>query len=564
VAKKRTSARNARVGFAFRRPSVDPGNRDAFEKWLASKPPSWSVVIAARAALRLLPLIGPNKISARNAEILVLPIFRASAIARFAAVYPNRATGARAVDAADAAADAASDTPAATVVTLAARAAASALATAFAARAAAAAFAARAVVAAPAVAFAAPDAAAAFAAVGSDVLKLDDGGSTPKQLGCSQLWPGTLPESVASAWQKKSAQLRNRGSHWLVWIDWYDGVLGGSPSAPQRSEAWEMAFTDIEHPLPWDEGAEAVNTEIATRLARLKISESRPLPDEELAAEQTRAELAEVASPQPSLTQNGRLDAGPNATYDAPLLDDDLATLPIRQRNLIMIILDDLPRNAPRHLGMCLHSYGEELKARGVQPILGLLKDMADVIAAAVAAPLAEDEWLEPGVRQLFTSFRNNHDAIVQHFPLDPKREKVFDRIPVNEAEAAGAKLAKPFEEVAASSNEARRAGLTTDDFVAVVEKMTEFARVVSTQPTNLAPPAPASGVNLSPEIQIDPADRPRSVTVKKRIILSALGFFERAYNLAGSSASIATTDQGAHLIKTLWDAITSLSSFVG
>jgi hypothetical protein len=44
----------------------DVRDRQALQRWLASKHTSWSVVIAARAALRVLPLIASEKISAQS------------------------------------------------------------------------------------------------------------------------------------------------------------------------------------------------------------------------------------------------------------------------------------------------------------------------------------------------------------------------------------------------------------------------------------------------------------------------------------------------------------------
>src|SRR6202008_4352734 len=109
-----------------------------------------------------------------------------------------------------------------------------------------------------------------------------------------------------------------------------------------------------------------------------------------------------------------------------PEVDDDLAELPFRQRNLIKNILRDLPENAPKHLKDFLRSYDDELKARGTQPMLGILRDDADIIAAAVHAPRAEDEWLEAGMRKAFGRFAENHQHIIDHYPLDPKREETY------------------------------------------------------------------------------------------------------------------------------------------
>lgn len=139
----------------------------------------------------------------------------------------------------------------------------------------------------------------------------------------------------------------------------------------------------------------------------------------------SRIRLAEVASPAPSLASDGRLDAGPNPAYDIPLVDNDLSALPIRQRTLIKTIRGDLPKNAPKHLKTALTNYDEELQARGVQPIVGLLKDMASIIEAAVGSQDAAREWLPDGMREAFALFAGNHALFLKHFPLDPEREEV-------------------------------------------------------------------------------------------------------------------------------------------
>lgn len=292
----------------------------------------------------------------------------------------------------------------------------------------------------------------------------------------------------------------------------------------------------------------------------------------------SRIRLAEVASPAPSLASDGRLDAGPNPAYDVPLVDNDLSALPIRQRTLIKTIRGDLPKNAPKHLKMALANYDEELQVRGVQPIVGLLKDMASIIEAAVGSPDAAREWLPDGMREAFALFAGNHALFLKHFPLDPEREEVYVQTSVDETNATGTALSKPFDDVAKATSEANKAGLTTDDFLKIVDKMAEFAKVISTQP----PPQPSSDVRSSerlprgntasgldilpltvrPEDKLTPDLPP--VTAKKRILLSGYGFFERVLSLTANSAQLASPPEGNVLLIALRSAIAALSKLIG
>jgi len=245
-----------------------------------------------------------------------------------------------------------------------------------------------------------------------------------------------------------------------------------------------------------------------------------------------RAELAKVASPAPLLAPDGRLDAGPNAVYDEPKGSDDLATLPIRQRAIIKTILSDLPGNSPRYLKSSLESYDDELKVRGAQPILGLLKDIFDIIEAAIDDPSAQQEWLQLGLQKAFERLAENHLALVKHFPLDPEREELYARTSVQENEATGSSLSEPFKDVAEAAREANKAGLTTNDFLRVVDKMAEFAKIISTIPPSQSSLNPrhkpqsneVEAIAIGPEDKIDPDHQP--ISPKKRILLSGFGFF--------------------------------------
>jgi hypothetical protein len=284
----------------------------------------------------------------------------------------------------------------------------------------------------------------------------------------------------------------------------------------------------------------------------------------------SRAALAEVASPTPSLSADGRLDAGPNILYDAPTVDDELPTLPIRQRVLIRTILSNLPPNSPKHLRYALSAYDDELGARGTQPILGLLKDMAAVVDAE-ASPTGGEEWLEKGVRAAFERFAENHDLFLKHFPLDSKRENLYAQIPIDEDSAVGPLLSKPFESVAKATSDANKAGLTTDEFKKIIDTMTEFAKVISTLPPqkpyfreqkNLTQGSVGEG-----EIEISPADRitpdNKAVSPKKRMLLSGFGFFERVYNLLGSTAQLTSPAEGNVLLTALREAVKTLTKLL-
>jgi hypothetical protein len=285
-----------------------------------------------------------------------------------------------------------------------------------------------------------------------------------------------------------------------------------------------------------------------------------------------RARLAEMASPSPSLTADGRLDAGPNQPYDVPTTGSDLPTLPLRQQAIIKTILESLPGNAPRQLKKSLENYDDELKVRGVQPILGLLKDMAAIIDADVGAPAALREWLEEGIEEAFKRFAENHALFVKHFPLDPEREELYERTSVDESEASGPALSAPFEDVANATITANKAGLTTDDFVKIVDKLAEFAKVISTLPAPLpdsTSPSGKHGTKSENDMSDFPTVRPEdrtplaAVSAKKRAVLSGFGFFERAYNLMGSTATLIGTEQGKALLASLEKSLAALSKLI-
>jgi hypothetical protein len=303
-------------------------------------------------------------------------------------------------------------------------------------------------------------------------------------------------------------------------------------------------------------------------LARFQSNATADFARETLQPSVRRAKLAEVASPAPFLASDGRLDAGPNVTYDAPGGDDDLRLL-LRQRALIKTIVDGLPGNAPKQLRSALESYDDELKVRGVQPILGLLKDMAAIIEADASVPDANQDWFQKGMRKPFNLFAENHALVVARFLLDPEREELYANTTVDEDKASGLTLSAPFEAVASATLDANKVGLTTDNFLKIVNKLAEFAKVTSTMP----PPSLPSRIPESRDQEENPltagaedriAGTPPIVSARKRVLLSGFGFFERVYNLVASTATLRGTPEGMALLAALGDALSDLVKLIG
>ena len=259
-------------------------DRNTLEGWLKAEGPDVVVAIAARAALRVAPLVvraGRKTMDAKNVSaflVLTGAAFRANALARVAGKYPARANelhaaacaAAARVAAARAAARAASTNATALLAVAAALAAALAAADAAARAAPSAAplagpFAAP--VAAPfaGAARAAPFVAAIAAAdaavrmeIRSDALALLEAGAY--KLADLRLWSHGRPDWAEDSWEELKAALP-QDEDWDVWIDWYEDRLRGR----SRGEAYELTFASV--PLDvWDQGPAAANAWIREHL----------------------------------------------------------------------------------------------------------------------------------------------------------------------------------------------------------------------------------------------------------------------------------------------------------
>ena len=317
--------------------------------------------------------------------------------------------------------------------------------------------------------------------------------------------------------------------------------------------ASQVVYTDL-CGLSEDEARQAVLQAIG-----LVAQPSAPPPPWPKAV--AKQNLVETASPKAALTADQQIDAVANEIFDAAAPDEDLATLPARQQAVIKAIGTDLPANAPKSLCNALSGYSSELVKHGIRPILGILNDMADIIEAGVKAGNASAEWLDAAMAKAFERFLANHELFRTHFPLDSERESIYEKIQIDDEAAQGDALEEPFRRVAKSVDEAQKAGLPTAQFIEIIKTFKEFAEVVATQP--MAPMSTADQTPKPPAVNDGrEPDSIRGVSRKKRLILSAIGFFASSVGLIASSTQLMTTNWMA-LSQSLQVAIEQLMKFV-
>jgi len=194
--------------------SEDFKNSNEIETWLKTQPRDVICVFAARAALRVVPvleeLLGLQDLK-RSPDFIILQSFYALTTSVSVGRWSDMDMRYAAAHAADAADDAATD--------------AAVDAAAFSARAAVAAFS-----AADTVAIAATLAGTNIYRAYSVDRDFIEAGGNAQALSEIPLWPySEMPEVLHTKWQALKSYLLNLNQDWDVWTDWYEDRLAGKP-----------------------------------------------------------------------------------------------------------------------------------------------------------------------------------------------------------------------------------------------------------------------------------------------------------------------------------------------
>jgi len=288
---------------------VEFSKRQDVERWLKNKPREIAVIIAARAALRVVPILSESvqqrgdKAGKRELS-LILAVLRATAAAWVAIESPTRTAAA-----ARSASYAAYNYDNSVAAAASSSSAVAAYTDEYAARGTAAI-----VICANASARVADIHGAgvedteliAYTAVSSDASLIDEGVQI-STLSHLPLWLKGSPRWARDSWIRLKNVLRPLDEDWDVWMDWYEARLEGSPA----NEALEIARVLIADEI-WRQGPKVVNAEIKRLINEHEAIVEREIFDSafergsELIREALRVPSQRPAAVEP-IWQKGRL-----------------------------------------------------------------------------------------------------------------------------------------------------------------------------------------------------------------------------------------------------------------
>lgn len=305
--------------------------RDAvsLENWLADKPRELAVLLAHRAAARVMPIYWARGADpSTGGDVTDIAMWRILLTSKAGAMYATRRVGEAAIEASEAAHDAAAHDGA----RAAALAAFAAHDNAFFAFAAPQFTADRAHVTSSNAAAAAAVAAIAAKDARTDIwnaVKRDAEGYLRIDMRAPlSLWQDGMPPEISEAWGTTRTALSKRieagDTGWQFWIDWYEAQLSGA------DQNWEMLKEIVLIPdEDWKQGAAHVNAMIAEIVEKYKPDDvERPLKT--LLAEMEAGSKASIARVKGAMIAN-RSELPP--TFDAVLGFISLEVQRLQNRN---------------------------------------------------------------------------------------------------------------------------------------------------------------------------------------------------------------------------------------
>lgn len=259
--------------------------------------------------------------------------------------------------------------------------------------------------------------------------------------------------------------------------------------------------------------------------------------------EMAAAELAAAASPNVVVNAAGRIDTAPNPIFDRAVVTPDLFTLPKRQQTLCQTIIQYAPANTPAMFKGCFKIYGKHLREPVAAIVPGLLDDQWKMAGAYLVGREAME--FDAGLTKTLELFALNHSEIITHFPLREQRERLLAETPIDEQAAVGEALTDPIESVRQAVEAAADADQVTSSVVVHVGDLADRAEA-------LAPP-------VAPVLN----DPTTTISPRRRLVLTSLGFFERLYAAVGSTASVLSTETGKSLFKAAREAADAMMRFI-